>query len=60
MILLGLGNVRICCDLAWSPYVREVTEIVNLYICQQMEMFHIARDWNVSWMFVGVRNRWIT
>ena len=30
-----------------SRTVREVSEIVDVYICQEIGMFHIAIDWTV-------------
>ena len=34
-------------DIVQSQNVREVSEIVDVYICQEIGMFHIARDRNV-------------
>ena len=39
--------VRIFSDLLRSRNVHEVSEIVDVFICQQIGMFHIAIDRNV-------------
>ena len=42
-------------ELVLSQNVHEVSEIVDVYIAQEIGMFHIPRDRNVSDM-LGLRN----